>query len=652
MDRNKTLTDINEDFEDFFEIIKNDKKYNEKNIRIAFEFAKKAHAFQRRKNGIPFISHPLEVSKIVYSLGLDEASIIASLLHDVVEDTKYSIKDINKEFTKEVSLIVEGLTKIDVFDKNEKYKEKNIETLRKILLASAKDIRILIIKLSDRLHNMRTLHNLKPEKINEIAKETLLIYAPIAQKIGIYSLKWELEDLSFKYLNPEMYQFIKKKLNLKREDRENIVLSAVNELKEFLKDKFENSENIILLGRPKNFYSIYKKIKDKAKDFEDIFDLYAIRIITKNIGDCYTILGLLHESFQSFPNKLKDYIANPKSNGYQSIHTVIFSRAIKNPVEIQIRTEDMHKLAEFGVAAHWKYKHLKEDKKFEKKISWLREVLQWEKENKDSQEFLKLLKFDFFDNEIFVFTPKNDIISLPENASVLDFAYAVHTGIGDKTYKGKVNGITSTIDKVLKSGDIVEIITQKNVRPHEKWLNFVKTSKARSKIRDAVHLKHSGKFNNSKNDENIPFEKLKTKINRLEEFKKVRKCGGCNFKYGDQIVGVYTKKGEGVIHNAKCENAKFTLNKKIPLTWKTETNKQITLTLVLKDRFGILIDILNVVSEFNIRISKLNSKVNKDGSVNMTLKILEFPKLNKFVEKLKKIDSVENIKTNKNIFDF
>lgn len=640
----RDLKSINEEFEDFYEKLKNE-SFNLEKIRKAYQFSKKAHLYQKRKNGDPYISHPLAVAKIAYEFGLDEVSIISALLHDVVEDTEITIEEIGKVFGTEVEIIVDGLTKIQYF--GESREDRDVEALRKILLASAKDVRILIIKLCDRLHNMRTIDELGPEKMHRKCKETLLIYAPIAQKVGIYSLKWELEDLSFKYLNPEMYNFIKEKLKIKREEREQIVKKAVEEIKEIL--EFNDVKNVIVLGRPKNFYSIYKKIKDKTKSFEEIYDLYAVRIITKNIGDCYSVLGLLHEKMQSFPHRLKDYIANPKSNGYQSIHTVIFSRKIKCPVEVQIRTEDMHKIAEFGVAAHWKYKNLKEDKKFEKKISWLREVLQWESEHKDNQEFLKLLKFDFFEDEIFVFTPKNEIITLPEGSSALDFAYAVHTEIGNKASRSKINGSISTIDKVLKTGDIVEIITNNNTKPNEKWLRFVKTSKARMKIRDATNLKHSGK-----KDEILPevsFEKLKEKILRLDEFKKARKAGCCNIEFADQLTGVISKDSkEIVVHNASCENAKYTVNKKIPLRWKEEKNKEIELKLVLKDRFGLLIDILNIFSEFNLNVSKLNTKVQRDGSVKMDISILDGPYIDELEKKLRKLDSVESVRFSKGLF--
>lgn len=647
MTEDKSLNKVNERFEEFLKSLT--PEHDKKLLRKAFEFSKKAHIYQKRTSGEPFIAHPVEVCKLVAELGMDDASIISALLHDVVEDTEYNLTHIKELFGDEVERIVDGLTKITDFGR--KKEDVQIDALRKVLLASAKDIRILIIKLCDRLHNMRTLKELKSDKKIRVAKETILIYVPIAQKIGLYSLKWELEDLAFKYMNPEMYSFVSEKINMKRTQREQIVNKAVKEIKEVL--ELNDVEGVNVLGRPKNFYSIYKKIKNKAKTFEDIFDLYAIRIIAKDISQCYTILGVLHDQFQAFPDRLKDYIATPKFNGYQSIHSVIFSRAIKAPVEIQIRTEDMHKLAEFGVAAHWRYKNIKEDKKFEKKIGWLREVLQWENEHKDNEEFLKILKFDFFEDEIFAFTPKNDVIVLPERASALDFAYAVHTDIGHKAYKAKINGSITSIDKEVKSGDIVEIVTQKSVKPSEKWLKFVKTNKAKLKIRAAIQLKHSGKQNVEVDDQ--MFSKLLDKITRVEEYKKVRKGGCCKIDYGDQIIGVSSGKAKAkelVVHNASCDNAKYTLNPKVQLRWKEEKEKEVTLTLILKDRIGLLMDILNTFSKKNVNILSVNSKTMKNGDAKMTVTLLDGEYLDDLVNKLKKLDSIENIKVNRGLFNF
>ncbi len=645
-----TINDVDAVFDEFTLSIKNQQNNNEINmhsLKEAYLFARKAHENQFRASKEPFISHPLEVAKIVYEYGLDEASLIASLLHDVVEDTDCTLNEVIEKFGNEVGMIVDGLTKIKTF--TEDREEKNVETLRKILLASAKDIRVLIIKLCDRLHNLRTLSQMPVEKQERISRETMLIYAPIAQKVGIYSLKWELEDLAFKYRNPEMFQLIKTKIKLRRTDREKIVNRAVNEIKAII-DMNGDFKNIVILGRPKNFYSIYKKIKDKAKSFDEIYDLYAIRIIVPTIADCYTILGLLHENSQTFPDRLKDYIANPKANGYQSIHTTIFSKVANGPVEIQIRTDDMHKFAEYGVAAHWKYKNLNEDKVFEKKIAWLREVLQWEKEHKDNAEFLNLLKYDFFQNEIYVFTPKNDVRFLPENSSVLDFAYAVHTEIGSKAYKAKVNGAFVNIDKVLKNGDIVEIITNNSVRPSDKWLKFVKTSKARIKIRDAINLKFRGNVEVKKTIDENSFETLKNKMTRIDEFKKVRKAGCCKLQYGDQIVGVIGKDKELVVHNASCDNAKYTLNKKIIIDWKEEKRKEVEIVIMLMERVGILMDVLNTMYKFNLNMSKLNTNIFKNGEVKLNIRVLDGPHIERLVKDLEEMESVRSVKIIKSTF--
>ncbi|MFW6286199.1 MAG: RelA/SpoT family protein [Nanoarchaeota archaeon] len=638
-----TFDELDSDFEVFLNKIAAETDFDINQIKKAYEFAKEHHGNQKRYSGDLYLTHPIEVSKIIYNFGLGTASIIAALLHDVVEDTNVKLEDIKKHFGDEIEILVDGLTKINTFTENRE--EKNIEALRKILIASTKDIRVLIIKLCDRLHNLRTLNELPEYKRERIARNTMLIYAPLAQKVGIYALKWELEDLSFKYRNPEMYQLIKNKIQLKREQREKIVQKAVDELKEELPKS--NIKNIVVIGRPKSFYSVYKKIKDKAKSFEDIYDLYAIRVIVDSISDCYSILGFFHDKFQVFPNRLKDYIANPKTNGYQSLQTTIYSKRIRGPVEIQIRTQEMHKIAEYGIAAHWKYKNLSEDKKFEKKISWLREVLQWENENKDNIEFLNLLKYDFFQNEIFTFTPKNDVFFLPEGATVLDFAYALHTQIGDKAYKAKVNGEINNIDTKLKNGDIVEIITRNNVKPHEKWLKYVKTSKAKIKIRNNLNIKYKGNIKNNQENKIISFEQLKTKLTRINEFKKVRKAGCCKIKYGDQVVGVISKDNELVIHNAGCDNARYTMNKKIFLKWMEEKHSEIILNMILKDEIGIIVDILNIMSRFNLNISKLNTKMQKDGTVRLDLQLLDGPYMAKLTEELRKLDALQQIKTTK-----
>jgi len=640
----KTIEQIDKEFKIFTQEIREKTKLNTKNIEKAYNLSKKAHEKQFRQSGEPYIVHPFEVAKIVFQFGLDESSIIAALLHDVVEDTEYNLEKIKEIFGEEVEVIVDGLTKmITIMSSKE---EKKIETLRKILLASAKDLRVLIIKLCDRLHNIRTLENVSIEKQERIASETIQIYVPIAQKIGMYSLKWELEDLSFKYQNPEMYQFIKKEIGLKRTDRENIVNKSVEEFKNTLK-KENKFKNILIFGRAKSFYSIYKKLKNKDIQISSIYDLYAIRIIVKEISDCYIVLGLLHKNFKMMPDRLKDYIANPKFNGYQSLHTTLFSKEINGPVEVQIRTEEMHRAAELGVAAHWKYKDMKKDKRFEKKISWLREVMQWEKEHQDNLEFLNLLKYDFFQDEIYVFTPKKDLIFLPEGSSIIDFGYAIHTDIGNHIYKAKVNGNHCNFDRILKNGDTVEIITNKNVKPNEKWLKYVKTSKARLKIRAKLQTKLSSSTKKEKIEE-LTINALKEKLTRVDEFKKSRKAGCCKIEIGEQVIGLVGKGRELILHNASCDNAKHALNEKIPINWKETKSDKIEINLELKDRYGIISDILDIVSKFNLNISKMNTKVNKNGVAKIDFIIINGPFIDKLINKLQKIQGIIYVRTNEN----
>lgn len=636
-----TLEQIDSDFEIFLNSLR--PHISRIKIKDAYEFAKKAHCDenQTRKDGTPYINHPLEVAKIVDSLGLDEIAIISALLHDTVEDTKITFDDIQEKFGEEVKYVVDALTKIENFENKKLSKEeRNIAALRKILLASVTDVRVLVIKLCDRLHNMRTMGDMSEEQKRRISKETLLIYVPIAQKTGISQLKWELEDLSLKYRHPDEFQQIKENLGMKRPKREEIVKKAADEVIEVL-NEHGYEDKVYVSARPKNIYSIYRKIRDEDKSFEDIYDLYAIRIIAKEITDCYAILGLIHEHFKTFPNRLKDYISNPKDNGYQSLHTLIFSKSINFPVEIQVRTEDMHKLAEFGVAAHWKYKNLTKDKKFEKKISWLREILEWEKSHKGEFDFLELLKYDFFKDEIFVFTPKNDLISLPEGATALDFAFAIHTEIGEKAHRAKVNGEMANLDKILKSGDFVEIITNNKVKVSERWLKIVKTTKAKIKIKSSLNLKYSRAPDEVQKE--ISFEDLKPHILRLEDYKKVRNTGCCEFNMGDNIVGVSPKRGELVIHNAKCENAKYSIHKKVPLNWKKQNNVSVSFDIYLKDSYGILIDIMNIFEEYNVNISNLKTNVTKDGSVTMKITMISGKFLDEMLEKIKSMESVVGV---------
>ncbi|MCS7202741.1 MAG: bifunctional (p)ppGpp synthetase/guanosine-3',5'-bis(diphosphate) 3'-pyrophosphohydrolase [Dictyoglomus sp.] len=455
-------------------------KYSLENLEKAFLFAQNAHKGQKRKSGEPYIIHPLEVAKILIDLGMDENSVISGLLHDVLEDTDIKPEIIEKEFNKDILSLVEAITKLEKlsFYPTEAYRAQN---LRKMLITMAKDIRVVIIKLADRLHNMQTLQYQDQEKQKRIAKETLEIYAPLAHRLGVWEIKWRLEDLAFRFLDPESYHMIANKVAETRKARENLIHKAIQVIKKELEKANIKAE---ITGRPKHLYSIYQKMIKKGIEIEEMYDLLGVRIIVNTELECYEVLGIIHNLWRPVPGRFKDYIANKKSNNYQSLHTTVIGIDGK-PLEIQIRTWDMHKIAEYGVAAHWRYKEeIKKLDDFEEKLSWLRLLLEWHDALSDDQEFLESVKSDLFEREIYVFTPKGDIISLPQGSTPIDFAYAIHTEIGHKCRGAKVNGKIVPLNYVLQTGDIVEIITSKEEgKPSRDWLNIVKTSQAKNKIK-------------------------------------------------------------------------------------------------------------------------------------------------------------------------
>ena len=451
------------------------------NIRKAYELADEAHKEQKRVNGDPYILHPLAVAEILADMEIDTTTITASLLHDVVEDTEYMLEDIEQIFGKEVAFLVDGVTKLNRLDYRTK-EDQQVNSMRKMFLAMAKDIRVVVIKLADRLHNMRTLKYMRSEKQKRIAQETLEIYAPLAHRLGIFNIKWELEDLSFRYMEPDKYYDLVDQMKEKRKVREEIVNEAIDVLKKTLT---ESSISFEINGRPKHFYSIYKKMKKDNRDLSQIYDLYAIRVIVDTVQDCYGVLGIVHSLWKPLPYRFKDYIAMPKPNNYQSLHTTVIGTR-GQPVEIQIRTWDMHHIAEYGVAAHWRYKEGRASQKatgFDEKMGWLRNLLEWQ-DTSNPQEFVNALKLDAFSDEVFVFTPRGDVIDLPQGAIPIDFAYRIHTDVGHRCVGAKVNGKIVPLDYALKNGDIVEVITSKTGKPSLDWLKIVGSSESRSKIRN------------------------------------------------------------------------------------------------------------------------------------------------------------------------
>ncbi len=446
----------------------------------AYHYAEQAHSGQKRASGEAYFIHPCAVAQILIELGLDSATVAAAFLHDVIEDTPVTEEDIRRDFGEEVLLLVSGVTKLDkiVFKSRE---EEEAENFRKIFVAMAKDIRVIIIKLADRLHNMRSLNFLSKERQIKMAQETLDIYTPLAGRLGISQIKCELEDLCLKYLEPEAYEYLVENIHQKLYERHNFVDFVVKEIKNILEESKIQGE---VFGRPKHFYSIYKKMKSQNKTLDQIYDLTAVRVIVNTVDECYEVFGKIHKRWKPIPGRIKDYIATPKANMYQSLHTTVVTN-FGQPFEIQIRTFEMHRTAEFGIAAHWKYKEKKtEDTSFTERLSWIREVLDWEGGLKDSKEFMQSLKTELYSNELLVFTPKGKVISLPKDATPIDFAYAIHSEVGNRCTGARVNSKIVPLDSTLQTGDVVEILTSTNSKgPSWDWLKIVKSSSARAKIK-------------------------------------------------------------------------------------------------------------------------------------------------------------------------
>ncbi len=453
-------------------------------VKKAYEFAENAHAGQVRKSGEPYFIHPVSVASILTDLMIDAPTIAAGLLHDTIEDCKcVSLETVKAEFGEEVAMLVDGVTKLDKLDFTDR-EEQKAESLRKMIFAMSKDIRVVIIKLADRLHNMRTLRYQAEDRQRAIAGETLDIFAPLAHRLGMNAVKQELEDLSFKYLYPDDYHEIAQKVGLRRAEREENIRMVIGQLSEKLDAQGIRYE---MDGRPKHLYSIYKKMKEQNKTFDQIYDLIAVRVIVGSVQDCYTVLGIVHTLWNQIPGRFKDYISVPKSNMYQSLHTTLIGgRKMPFPFEIQIRTWEMHRVAEFGVAAHWRYKEggSGAQGELDNKLYWLRQILDWQNETRDSKEFIDSLKTDLFSDEVLLFTPKGDIISMQRGSTPIDFAYRIHSGVGNHCVGAKVNGRIVPLETKLETGDRVEVITSSNSKgPSMDWLKVVKTQQAKAKIR-------------------------------------------------------------------------------------------------------------------------------------------------------------------------
>ncbi|MCR5399528.1 MAG: bifunctional (p)ppGpp synthetase/guanosine-3',5'-bis(diphosphate) 3'-pyrophosphohydrolase [Lachnospiraceae bacterium] len=717
-------------------------------IEKAYKVAAEAHAEQVRKSGEPYIVHPLYVANILADLEMDKETIAAGLLHDVAEDTDWTIPDIEREFGEDVAHLVDGVTKLDDLqlaasvgaDKASDRAEMQAENLRKMFLAMAKDIRVIIIKLADRLHNMRTLKHMPVEKQQRIARETLDIYSPIAQRLGISRIKVELDDLSLKYLQPDIYYDLVDKIAIRKSEREKYIEGIVLKVKQHIDDAGIKAE---VDGRIKHFFSIYKKMKNQNKTLEEIYDLFAVRIIVDSVKDCYAALGVIHELYTPIPGRFKDYIAMPKANMYQSIHTTLIGES-GQPFEIQIRTWEMHKAAEYGIAAHWKYKEASDGKKGnfgeEEKLTWLRQILEWQRDMSDNKEFMQLLKsdLDLFSDSVYCFTPTGEVKNLPAGSTPIDFAYAIHSAVGNKMVGARVNGRLVTIDYVIQNGDKIEIITSQNSKgPSRDWLAVAKSTQAKNKINQwfkaerkednvikgkellisycKAHGYDANELKKPAYEDRImrkygfhDWESVLAAIghgalkegqivNRmmemyLEDHKKdvtdeemaeiiadaaskakksndknsngiivkgvhdvsVRFSKCCNPLPGDEIIGFVTR-GRGIsIHRNDCVNilslSDIERARLIDAEWQDGEDEvdgiyQAEIVIYANNRTGLLVDVSRTLTEKNINITSVNTRVSKQGVCTMMLSFETTGReqLNKVIEKLGTIEGVIDI---------
>ncbi len=597
-------------------------------IEKAYTIASEAHKTQQRKSGEPYIIHPLNVASILADLEMDKETIVAGLLHDVVEDTVMTDADLRREFGEDVALLVDGVTKLEKIplsgsqmDVSEAKLEMQAENLRKMFLAMAKDIRVIIIKLADRLHNMRTLQYQKPESQQRIAKETLEIYSPIAQRLGISKIKVELDDLSLKYLQPEVYYDLVDKISARKSEREQRIQTIVDEVKEHIQKAGIKAQ---IDGRVKHFFSIYKKMKNQNKTLEQIYDLFAVRIIVDSVMECYAVLGVIHDMYKPIPGRFKDYIAMPKPNMYQSLHTTLIGTN-GQPFEIQIRTFEMHKAAEFGIAAHWKYKEASDGKKVEaqeeEKLVWLRQILEWQQDMSDNREFLKLLKsdLDLFSDNVYCFTPTGEVKNLPAGSTPIDFAYSIHSAVGNKLVGARVNDKLVTIDYVIRNGDRVEIITSQNSKgPSRDWLNLVKSTQAKNKINQ--WFKSEFKEDNIIKGKELLAAYCKNKSIVLSNLLKTEYMEAIQRKYGFRDwEAVLAAIGHGALKEGQIANKLLELYERDHK--KEITDEEVLQAIVesninkpvkMKSKSGIIV---KGISDLSVRFSKCCSPVPGDEIV-------------------------------------
>ncbi|MFW5746862.1 MAG: RelA/SpoT family protein [Nanoarchaeota archaeon] len=606
-------------------------------ISKAFKYARLAHDGETRASGESYFIHPYNVAQLLMDNGIyDTSSLCAAFLHDVVEDTPIGINDLHTQFNKEVAQIVEGLTKIDKHHFSD-FADYKAENFRKIILATGKDPRVMIVKLCDRLHNMQTIDYFREEKRRRIAQETLDIYSPIAEKLGLSKIKGELEDLAFRQLHPTDYDFLRKRISMSREDREEVIHTLVRQVHARLRAQHIEAE---VTGRAKYFYSIFKKMQNEKKDLEQIYDLYGLRIITLRKGDCYAALEIIKELWTFIPDRFKDYIKEPKRNRYQSLHANF--HADEKVVEVQIRTEEMHLQAESGIATHWKYKQTERDRKFDQKINWLKQFIQW----LTSNDMVHEVKMDVFRGQIIAITPQGDPILLREQSTPIDFAYAVHSKVGDFAVKAEVNGSIVPLDKPLNSGDIVRIVTGQKRTVTQNWLKFVKTSEARTKIRRSLDMQVENKPSRKKNKE-TPRGGLNTleQLQKISDRRKIKISQCCNPKHGDKIVAFYTKDRKMItVHKHDCPN-QYALdqNRKIELEWQEQKQGTMSIDIIASHAVGIFNTILESAFQHQIQMKHIYSK-EKKGNIIITLGIESAPqdRLDAFLKTLEEEKGIIN----------